>query len=184
MPVKLAAFIPAKSNSKRLENKNYKYFFGKPIIEWVKNEVKKSEMFNEFLISKDINRPKALCEDGVIVEDVLSYHIEKGDIKADYICVIYPCAYVVTAEHLINSFLKMRDAGKDYCYSYGMLNGDYEMDAGGFYWCKTNAFLRDNIFIHKDALRYELPMIDINTFEDFLGAKLDVCYNHRERFLK
>ncbi len=185
--MKLTAFIPAKSNSRRLPNKNFRYFFGKTFTNQRIDETKKAELFYNILVSGNTNRPEYLLKDDVKIEEVLKYHIDNMDIEkdVDYICVIYPCAYAVTAEHLVKSFKAMLDKEKEYCYSCGMLNStDSGTDNGGFYWVKTNAFLRDNLFLHKDALRYELPQVDINTFEDFLAAKVHVYNYHKERFLK
>lgn len=195
--MKLTAFIPTKKFSRRLHKKNYHLFFGRPINEWILEEVKKAEIFNSILVSSNENRPREFLADDVKIEKVLKYHIDNWEIPMnplDYICVIYPCAYAVTAEHLISSLSKMLKEKKEYCYSYGVLNkgGDYQLDNGGFYWVKAEAFIRDNTFvpplrkeetvIHTDAIRYELPQVDINVFEDFLEAKLHAMTLSCKRF--
>ena len=47
------AIIPARSGSKRIQNKNIKSFHGKPILHWVIDEIKKSNCFDKIIISTD-----------------------------------------------------------------------------------------------------------------------------------
>ena len=51
----MIAIIPARSGSKRIKNKNIKYFFGKPIISHVIEKLKKSKLFSKIYISTDCN---------------------------------------------------------------------------------------------------------------------------------
>ena len=160
---------------------------GKGMYLWPYEEAEKAEIFDCIFLSNQANRPPELCKDGAKVEDVLKYHLEHKDFDADYICVIYPCAYGIRAEDIIKGFLQMIRNNREYCYSIGMVNSnamDQTIDNGGFYWVKKEAFLRDVTFINKDAVKYETYQVDINTIEDFMEAKLDVYKKYRKRFIK
>jgi len=156
----MIAIIPARATSKRLPNKNFKQFFGRAIIDWALNEALKSEIFDRVVISTDTQEiPKSDAFDVYVrknptyeqtVDDVVKEVVDHY--KADDYCVIYPTAYAVTAEHLLKGYGK---------FSFGMLNGEYKLDNGGFYY-KGDLFLQG----------YEMPMVDINTMEDFIKAKL------------
>ena len=51
--MKTLAIIPARGGSKRIPKKNIKNFFGKPIIAYSIEAAKKSEIFNEIMVSTD-----------------------------------------------------------------------------------------------------------------------------------
>lgn len=163
--MKLIAILPARSSSHRLPEKNFKPFFGRPIFWWPLLECMKSEIFGKIVISIDMQReklpfmPQWLKQNVEIFErqnpqyehtvnDVVNEVLQAY--PSDNYYIIYPTAYAITAEHLLKGYGK---------YSFGMLNGDYKLDNGGFYY--------------KDAKEgYEMPMVDINTMEDFIQAKL------------
>jgi N-acylneuraminate cytidylyltransferase len=93
MKKKRLLIIPAKSFSQRIKNKNFKNFFGKPIIEYPYNAAKKSKIFDKIHIStesetikrrlekKGINidflRPKKLTEDTVGVFEVYKFVVKE-----------------------------------------------------------------------------------------------------------
>ena len=52
------AIIPARKGSKRIINKNFKNFLGKPIIEYSINAVLKSKLFNKVIINSDFEEKK------------------------------------------------------------------------------------------------------------------------------
>lgn len=101
---------------------------------------------------------------------------EQGSIACkseyDYLCVIYPTAYAVTWTSLCSSLSLMIKKNALYCYSYGMVNGKYKLDNGGFYWVKVSEFLKSKTVFNPKGVGYELPMVDINTIQDFADAKL------------
>ena len=47
------AIIPARKNSKRIKNKNIKFFFGKPVISYAIKCAKKSTLFHRIIVSTD-----------------------------------------------------------------------------------------------------------------------------------
>ena len=56
------AIIPARQNSKRLKNKNLKNFLGKPLIYYSINELKKSNLISEVVVSTDSKRITKISE--------------------------------------------------------------------------------------------------------------------------
>ena len=179
--MKLIAIIPARSTSKRLPNKNFRKFYGRRMIEWVLDEVKKSEIFDKIIVSTDT----AFIYDGVEVRkrsgDVAEYDMTVDDVCLDllnkgndwsYVCVIYPTAYVITWDYICQSFALMIEKNKDFYYSHNMLNGSYNLDNGGFYWCKVASFLKEKTVMGENQGQVDIPMVDINTLQDFCEAKL------------
>ena len=47
------AIIPARGGSKRIKNKNFKNFFGRPIITYSIDLAKKLKLFSEIIVSTD-----------------------------------------------------------------------------------------------------------------------------------
>lgn len=174
------AIIPARVGSKRLPNKNFKMFFGKPLIAWVIDEISKSGLFHKIVVSTDADKKSLqgcylggwMSNAGVevyrrlkpsykqTVDDIIYECLLHYDNQYDNICCVYATAYAVTKEHLTKGFG---------CYSYGMLNGDFEIDNGGFYWSKVKEFMQTKK-IHLSK-KYLMPMVDINTRKDFIQAR-------------
>lgn len=57
------AYIPARSGSKRIKNKNIKNFMGKPIIAWVIELVRKSKLVENIYVSTDDKKIADIVED-------------------------------------------------------------------------------------------------------------------------
>lgn len=179
----ILAVIPAKSHSRRLPNKNFRRFFGKPIIDWVIKEavLATSVLFDKIVVSTDktkfrnglvdiLIRPQSLCSDTATVDEVCLHALTFYP-DYDYLCCIYPTAYAVTAEDLILSYHTMVVYDGNSCYSYGMVNGEYEADNGGFYWVKVNTFLQIKKLMNDRGVRYKMEQIDINTPKDLALAR-------------
>ena len=56
MKSKRVLIIPARKGSKRIKNKNSKFFFGKPIIQYSIDNALKSKLFDKIIITT--NDPK------------------------------------------------------------------------------------------------------------------------------
>jgi pseudaminic acid cytidylyltransferase len=117
------AIIPARSGSKRIKNKNFKYFFGKPIINYSIDLAIESKLFDTIHVSTDseeylkkisnkkidtsFKRPKYLSLDSTPLLDVIKYTINKYDklnIKFTEIFLISSC----------NPLIKIADLNKGY----------------------------------------------------------------------
>ena len=120
-------FIPAKSNSTRLKNKNTKVLGGKPLLARVIETAKKSKIFkgNIYLstdceniseIAKNFNakvpqlRPKYLTQDPYGVKDVLLDFLDKNNhLKLfKYVAIILPTAPLIIKDDIQNAFKLMK----------------------------------------------------------------------------
>ena len=54
--IKRLAIIPARGGSKRIKNKNLKFFFGKPLIYYSILAAKKSKIFSKIHVSSDSSK--------------------------------------------------------------------------------------------------------------------------------
>ncbi len=99
----------------------------------------------------------------------------------DYICCVYPTAYAITWQNLCESFSGMCKSGSVYSWSTEMLNGTrlsddhYQrqtLDNGGFYWIKTTSIVRGEMLIGDNNFKLDVPMVDIDTMQDWAEAKL------------
>jgi len=117
------AIIPARSGSKRIKNKNIKQFFGKPFIYYAINAAKKSQIFNDIVVSTDSNkirkiankfgaetpflRSKKLSNDKAdtisVIKDCI-LNLEKKGRFYKYVCCIYPANPFLKTKNLIKAF--------------------------------------------------------------------------------
>ena len=61
MKKKIIAIIPARKNSTRLKNKNFKKFNGRPLIQWTVETAVKSKYIDKVLVSSDSIKILNLC---------------------------------------------------------------------------------------------------------------------------
>jgi N-acylneuraminate cytidylyltransferase len=117
--------IPARGNSKRIKNKNIKFFFNKPIIYYILNNAKKSGLFAKIHVSTDSKkiarvvkkkipidfyRPKILATDKVSIIRVLQFVLKKYEelgLQFDEIWCALPCSPLIDAVDLINISKKL-----------------------------------------------------------------------------
>lgn len=118
--------IPARSGSKRISNKNFKDFFGKPLIAHVIEKALECDFFNEVMVSTDSEANASLARQlgadvpflrstenssdtattsSVLVEVVSDYL--KINRKFDFICCIYPTSVLLRMEKVKQGFYKL-----------------------------------------------------------------------------
>ena len=124
---KQICIIPARKGSKRIKNKNIKYFFGKPIISHVIEKLKKSKLFSKIYISTDCNiteniakkhkidvlkRDKNLSDDFTDTRTVIKDAILKIEKKLfsnfDIVCCVYPTSIFIKSIYLKLALKKIR----------------------------------------------------------------------------
>ena len=116
------AFIPAKTNSKRLPNKNFINFYGKPLIYWTILEAKKTNLFNKIIVStEDTKNKNFLLKQGVEIHkrkkkylkpkssvlDLCTDFLETQKMvqkKIDILCILYPTAPLRKSIDIINTY--------------------------------------------------------------------------------
>jgi pseudaminic acid cytidylyltransferase len=119
--IKRLALIPARGGSKRITNKNLKFFCGKPLIYYSILAVKNSKIFNKIHVSSDslkiLNyskkqniktdfvRPDYLSNDKVGIKKVIKYVVNKYKKKNqnfDEVWLIYATNPFITKKIIIN----------------------------------------------------------------------------------
>ena len=107
------AIIPARSGSKRIKNKNIKYFFGYPIIRYSIYQAQQSRLFKEIIVSTDsikikkialryganvpFLRSKKLADDYAPLNKVLLNVVKKikDSFSPNYFALIYAAAPLI-----------------------------------------------------------------------------------------
>jgi len=118
--MKILAIIPARSNSKRIPQKNIKKFAGKPLIAWSIIAARKSKLINRIIVTTDSKkiakiahrykvetpflRPKKLAKDSVGIEPVLISVLEwlkkHEDYQPDAVILLMPTNPLKLPRHL------------------------------------------------------------------------------------
>ena len=120
MHSKTICLIPARAGSKRIKNKNIKKFFGKPLLERVIENAKKSKLFNSIYVSTDsllikklatrcgaivpYIRSKKLSNNHAIIKSVIDDFISKVIVnkkKNINIFILYPTSIFVDKKMII-----------------------------------------------------------------------------------
>jgi pseudaminic acid cytidylyltransferase len=129
------AIIPARGGSKRIPRKNIKLFNGRPAISYAIEAAKKTNLFNQILVSTEdteiaeiaklngaevpIMRPLELSGDHITTTDVMHWAVnayKSIGIQADYACCIYPVNPLMLPEDLVLAFKMSQDARAHYCF--------------------------------------------------------------------
>jgi pseudaminic acid cytidylyltransferase len=116
------AIIPAKIFSRRISGKNFKTFYGKPIISYTLNNLIKTNLFDKIHISTDCKhikkiikdpnididffRKESLCKDNVGLHEVIKWTLEeykKLNLNFDTICLAYPTSPLLDYKDYINA---------------------------------------------------------------------------------
>ena len=130
MHSKTICLIPARAGSKRIKNKNIKKFFGKPLLERVIENAKKSKLFNSIYVSTDsllikklatrcgaivpYIRSKKLSNNHAIIKSVIDDFISKVIVNKKEninIFILYPTSIFVDKKMIIkcSQILKKTD---------------------------------------------------------------------------
>ena len=171
------AIIPAKGSSSRIPFKNRREFNDQPMISYSIRTAIHSRLFDAVYVStedsiisviaadsgaKIIDRPPELAEINApdYGTQVVALHALKSiGRERGYACCIYPCAPMMTSEHLTEGLTVIRATKRPYVYAKGW-----------FYWGRVRTFL-DRPELGDDSLRLEYGGIDIDTEEDWLMAE-------------
>ena len=130
------AVIPARAGSKRIEGKNIKKFYGKPIISYSIQSAIKSKIFDRIIVSTEsekiariakkygaeiyFKRPKHLIGDYVTTGEVMAHAVDwfdKNICKTTYACLIYPTTPMIESTDIIKAFKKIKKQKVDYVFS-------------------------------------------------------------------
>lgn len=105
MKKKIISIIPARGGSKRLPEKNFKNFCGRPLLDWSIEAAKKSKYIDSVFVSSDnkeilsiakkqkvetILRPNFLARDKSLTRDVLLDALQQIKKEYDYLVLLQP----------------------------------------------------------------------------------------------
>ena len=132
------AIIPARIGSKRIPNKNIKYFFGKPIIAYSINEAISSSVFDKVIVSTDSEdiakisreygaevpfiRPDELSDSFSGISDVMKHAINWLNLNRfdiENACCVYATAPFIKKIDIISGLNKLITSDYDYVLSVG-----------------------------------------------------------------
>ena len=132
------AIIPARIGSKRIPNKNIKYFFGKPIIAYSINEAISSSVFDKVIVSTDSEdiakisreygaevpfiRPDELSDSFSGISDVMKHAINWLNLNGfdiENACCVYATAPFIKKIDIISGLNKLITSDYDYVLSVG-----------------------------------------------------------------
>lgn len=128
--------IPARKNSKRIKNKNFRNFFGKPIIQWPIEQIVKCKKFDKIFLYTDDNKiinfykkkkniiiikrsAKCASDFNPILKSIRTC-IKKILYKypiPDNICYVLPTAVLIKYKYLVKSFNLFIKSKKNFCFS-------------------------------------------------------------------
>jgi N-acylneuraminate cytidylyltransferase len=130
------AIIPARGGSKRIKNKNVKFFFNKPVIYWSIKAAKQSKLFDKIIVSTDSKkianickkynvevpflRPKILSNDKAstakVVKHALLWFKNKG-IFFDRVCCIYAAAPFISKKTIYKGLNLLKKKRKSFAFT-------------------------------------------------------------------
>ncbi len=132
------AIIPIRDNSKRLKKKNFLKIKNKRLFEIVLENIKKTNLFDQIILSSNNKtvqkhcdgqsiffdkRPDRLCKDSSTVAQVCNYIIQKYKLKKNFnFCVIYPTAILLKKKTLKKSYQKFLRTKADTLIGVSKLN--------------------------------------------------------------
>jgi CMP-N-acetylneuraminic acid synthetase len=166
--MKLVCLIPARTNSKRLKNKNFLNFNGKSLLEWSLIFSKKVKNFDRIIFSTDnlkifklrkkypdiifLKRPKKIAKDDTpmssVIRHAINYLKEKGE-NYDAVALLQPTSPLRKVSTIRKSILKFKKDSPDYLASVKKL--DHVCYPNMIISKKNKKFIqRKNFDIHKN----------------------------------
>lgn len=129
------AIIPARGGSKRIPDKNWKIFCGKPMIAWAIGYALKSKIFDKVIVSTDDERiaevardagaetpfvrPAELADDLTPTVPVIAHAVEACQamgLNIEYACCIYPCVPFLQISDLVDALALMQERDAPFAY--------------------------------------------------------------------
>ncbi len=142
MKKKIIAIIPARKNSTRLKNKNFKKFNGRPLIQWTVETAIKSKYIDKVLVSSDSIKILNLCskyKDIILskrkkklslknskIEDVITEEIKNNSLlNFDYFILLQPTSPLRTVKTIDASIKLILKKNKATCVSFYKVKENY-----------------------------------------------------------
>jgi CMP-N-acetylneuraminic acid synthetase len=105
----MIAVIPARTGSKRIENKNFLDFYGKPVINYTIHALRESRLFTDIVIATDGDYTDGHCtiykrepvDDEQNLTEFLTDYIKKTGYDERFICLAYACSPFIYPGYLM-----------------------------------------------------------------------------------
>ena len=177
----MIAVIPARTGSKRIPNKNFKEFHGRPIIEYSIDAARNTKLFADIVIATDgdyktdctIYKRKPVSDKETLTEFLRGF-LEDTGYKEKYICLLYAAAPFVRGWILEHAYNLIKERQLDTVH-VETLKGV----AGMFWFVDVQRFLDselDNPFFGEFSDTIMIPSWmgpDIDTMKDWKQAEQD-----------
>ena len=130
------AVIPARGGSKRIPRKNVRAFCGRPIIAWVIETARQSDLFDRVIVSTDdeeiaevagrwgaeapFRRPVELSDDHTGTVEVVAHAtrwLADQGCPAQSVCCVYATAAMLQADDLVRGLRILESGGWAYAFS-------------------------------------------------------------------
>ena len=124
--MKILGIVCARAGSKGLKNKNMKLFYGKPLIYWTFEKLKKIKQLDKIIVSTDDDqiakialqagaeipfiRPREISDDNSVISEVLIHAIQHFNKKGSVynVCCIYSTAPFIRSKDIIRGYEKLK----------------------------------------------------------------------------
>lgn len=190
------AVILARGGSKRLKNKNKRFFLGKPLVEWTIDAALDSCIFSQIILSsddkeileigqaKDIavrSRPSCLALDdtpsSLSVIDALEFTARPSMSPPNIVCLLQPTSPLRTSQHIrdawglfvANRYSSLVSVSED------RFSADDIKPNGALYFRRYLDLKSTNVFIDSRTRKFGMAnnlSIDIDSAEDFDLAEM------------
>lgn len=145
------AYIPARSGSKRIKGKNIKFLRGKPIIAWVIELIKESNLVDKIYVSTDSKeisdiaikyganiirlRDPELSSDGVTFGDLMKYDIPYySELCNSNECLfVLPTAAMIRQQTLKDAYKLYKNKDCEIVMSTKLINAHWALEQKGKY---------------------------------------------------
>ena len=156
--------IIARAGSRRLKHKNFKSFFGKPVIYYTLDEAKKTKLFDKIIVSTNCkkiknlilssysdvmihDRPAKLSGNNVktitVIKSILRSKIYK---KYKFICCLYPAAPLLQ-NNVIKKCFNISKKKQTFCFPAFIKNIKIDVKYNSIYRIKK--FQKKKIYLNK-----------------------------------
>lgn len=172
----ITALIPARYGSKRLPQKNFKLFLGKPLVEWAIKTALKCKYIDKIIVSTDYEkfeydhplvqvqyRPNTLSGDSILIDEVIKFCREMYEIEGTII-LLQPTSPLRKVKHL-NESIELFEAYKKNVIS---VNKNTYKPNGIVYVFNTIKIYRTPVYLYKMDGKYS---VDIDYEHDFVIAE-------------
>ncbi len=189
--IKVIGIVPARKGSKGIKRKNLVDINGKPLIEYTLDEISKSKLISDFIISTDSKtihniskkynaifnglRPENLSDDNALTIDVVKYELKKLDDNLQnytHVMLLQPTCPLRTCKHIDESIEKLSNS-----YGRSLIS---VVQSISYHPLRMKKIINDKLFNYVDTgfedmrPRQELPEVFIRNGSIYLANIQDV----------